>query len=197
MGAITDGGTVLPVDSAGKAQNGFYDGTDLWFPRVDNSTSKSLKISPTDTAGTVMKQDGAVGGKMPAVSHYGQTTTPGDTAVQVATLTVVGDTTTSAAGAAATLAYAAAGPGISHYLGAIWVGYGTAPAASMTVTITEDPAGAPIIKFVAPIASAAGIVAIVFPVRLKFTANKAINIVLTPGGGAVLAYVNANHWTGA
>lgn len=195
--AITEGGTTLPVDSAGKAQMGLYDGTNLYLPHAENSTSKALRISPTDSVGTVMKQDGAVGGKMPAVSHYGTTTTGGDTAVQVAALTVVGDTTTSGAGAAATLSYAAAGAGISHYLGAIHVGYSATPPAGATVTITEDPAGTPLVKYGPMPIAAAGLIVIPFSVRKKFTANKAISIVLSAGGGAIVASISADHWTAA
>lgn len=191
--AISEGGTVLPTDSAGKACVGMYDGTNLYFLHAENSTSKALRVSPTDSVGTVMKQDGVVGGKMPAVSHYGTTLTAGDTAVQIAALTVVGDSVTSSAGVAATLSYSAPGVLLSHYLGAIYIGYGTVPAAPGTVSILEGAT----VKFVAPIAAAAGVVPLVFPVRLKFTANTAISIVLSAGGGSVLAYVNANHWTAA
>lgn len=49
--AITEGSATLPQDTGGHYQWGLTDGTDLYFPRLDNTTAKNQRVALYDAAG--------------------------------------------------------------------------------------------------------------------------------------------------
>lgn len=193
--AITEGSTLLPTDSAGKSQIGFYDGTSLYLPRIDNPTGKSLKVDLHDTAGTALQQDGLTSHKLLGVSHYGRLALPGDTAVQVAIQVAANHTLLSGSNAIATLDLAAAGAGKGNYIGGLSWAFSAAPtSANPTIAIIDDPSGANTTAWELPVTGSGPFFAS-FPKARRGTANKVLRIQLSAGGTGIFGYINVDPWT--
>lgn len=192
--AFTEGTANLPTDTGGNTLVGAVDGTNFYILRMDNSTAKNLATTLRDAAGAAIKQDGSAGSKKLGISLYGNTATRGDTAIQAAIITSA-NTEDEADNAAVTITLTAAGAGLHNYISAIHCGFSAAPAATKTVTVTDDSTGTPLVVYRMPVV-AAGALTFNFVPPLMLQANKQATIVLAASGtGGVIGYLNVMAFT--
>lgn len=191
--AITEGGTTLPTDSAGKAAMGALNSAlSAFYFLVIELASRALFVSLRDSVGTAIQQDGAVGHKVIGTSEYGRVALAGDTPVQIATQVAVGHSVISASNAAATLSLIAAGANKSNYIGGISVGFSAAPTSSNPIATILDGASNVVWAMAMP---GAGPYSFSFPKAKRGTVNTAMSVTLSAGGTGIFGYINADPWT--
>lgn len=190
--AISEGGTVLPSDSAGKTAMGALNSAlSAFYFLVIELASRALFVSLRDSVGTAIQQDGAVGHKVIGASQYGRVAAAGDIPVQAATQVAVGHSVISGANAIGTLSLASAGALKSNYIGGISVGYSAAPTSANPIVTISD--GANVVFAMAM--PGAGPYPFTFPKAKRGTVNTAMSVTLSAGGVGIFGYINADPWT--